>query len=376
MKRILIPLVIIVAIWSLWSAYDRSPAWVSSELSLDVSQSLVVDSACTRNIVGIQPHMIPQDYLTEEHFYRKMKGYFDEARLAGYFKINSLVLLPEYLGTWLVICGEKESVTEQETITGAMTTMVLSNPFRTLRYYFITAGETDRLAAALFRMKAEAMAGIYSRVFQRLASEYGVTINAGSIVLPGAYVGDNTIVTDRSQPLYNTSFIIHPNGDIDFQSVRKSFPISSEIPFITAAPMASLPVYDLPVGRTAALVCADSWYPESYAAIKDLGAEIIVVNSYCAGQETMTKTWRGYDGGTTPGDVDTADVGKMTEGEAWKKYALPGRIAASGARIGVNVFLRGSLWDLGTDGQPLIVADGQLMNVKPSDRAGIWNLCY
>lgn len=376
MKRILILLIIGVVLWKLWSSYDRSPSWKISELSIDVTESLTVDSLCNRNIVGIQPYMVPQDYLTEDHFYEKMKGYFDQARSSGFFKVNTVVLLPEYLGTWLVIAGEKESVASQETIAGAMTLMVLSNPFQTLRHYFITAGEPDRMAASIFRMKAESMAGIYSRVFQRLAHEYGVTINAGSIVLPGPRIGDKTIVTDRAEPLYNTSFIVHSNGDLDIQAVRKSFPIRSELPFVKPAPIHELPLYDLPIGKTAALVCADSWYPESYAQVKQLGAEVILVNSYCAGNEAMNTQWHGYDGANMPGDVDTADVTRLTEREAWIKYALPGRIATSGARIGVNIFLRGALWDLGTDGQPLIVADGKLMQVKPSERAGIWNLCF
>jgi hypothetical protein len=176
--------------------------------------------------------------------------------------------------------------------------------------------------------------------------------------------------------LYNTSFIVHPNGDLEIQSVRKSFPIGSELPFIKPSPIEALPIYDLPIGKTAILVCADSWYPESYAQVKQREAEVILVNSYCAGAATMKTPWRGYDGASMPVDVDASDVTRLTEREAWIKYALPGRIASSGARVGFNIFLRGTLWDLGTDGQPLIVADGKLMEITPSERAGIWNLCF
>jgi hypothetical protein len=150
MKRTLIVLATAVVLWKFWSSYDRSPSWKFSELSIDVTESFTVDSLCNRNIVGIQPFIVPQDFLTEDHFYGKMKGYFDQARSSGFFKVNTVVLLPEYLGTWLVIAGEKESVASQKTIAGAMSVMVLSNPIQTLRHYFITAGETDRLAANLF----------------------------------------------------------------------------------------------------------------------------------------------------------------------------------------------------------------------------------
>jgi hypothetical protein len=124
------------------------------------------------------------------------------------------------------------------------------------------------------------------------------------------------------------------------------------------------------------LVCADSWYPESYDRINQLNAEVVLVNSYCAGNNTMAANWKGYDGIRMPGDVDSTDVQKIKERDAWEKYALPGRIKNTNAAIGVNVFLRGELWDLGTDGQPFFIKDGQLLEVGKSERGGIWSLCF
>lgn len=376
MKLLRYVAVSIVAMWVVWAYYGRSPEWTSSEPSLMVTESVVQDSVCARNVVGIQPYMVPSDYLSEEHFYQKLKTYFDAAQLAGYFRTNTVVLLPEYLGTWLVIAGEKETAANTETVTGAMAILVASNPLKTLRHVFQNQGEADRMAAAIFRMKAQSMATIYSNVFTRLAREYKVTINAGSIVLPGSRIESNTILVDLDAPLYNTTFVFHPQGAIDSQLVMKSYPISAEMPFIMAAPIEQLPVFELSIGKTALLVCADSWYPESYARIQELGAEVVLVNSYCAGESTMSQLWRGYDGGNMPADVDPTEVGTLTEREAWIAHALPGRIASSGARIGVNVFLRGQLWDLGTDGQPFFIVDGKLLNASPSEMGGIWNLCF
>ena len=57
-----------------------------------------------------------------------------------------------------------------------------------------------------------------------------------------------------------------------------------------------------------------------------------------------------------------------TEGEAWRKYALAGRLAQSGARHGLNVFLRGSLWDMKADsGTAIAVREGE---VREAGRAG------
>jgi len=319
--------------------------------------------------------MVPEDYISHLHFKEKLKRYFEAAKQAGYFHQNTVVLLPEYLGTWLVINGEKTSVADAHTINGAMALMILSNPLRFIQAYQHLQNESDAVAASIFRMKHESMAEIYGEVFKELASTYGVTINAGSIVLPGPRVESNMILTDINQPLYNTSFIIYPDGTIDTQLIRKSFPIKSELPFVTAYPIEELPVYQLGIGKTAVLVCADSWYPESYGQINAAQAEVVLVNSYCAGDHTMSERWKGYDGIRMPEDVDTNDIRTLKEREAWIKYALPGRIKGTKAIAGANIFLRGDLWDLGTDGQPFFIHNGILIPVKEATKAGIWSMC-
>lgn len=369
-------MVVVILVWIIWIQIGRGTEWTTSDPALDQVQGIQTDSLCLRNVVGIQPYMVPHDYLSKQHFYEKLKTYFEAAKQEGYFTKNTVVLLPEYLGTWLVINEEKSSIAEAETITGAMALMVLSNPIQFSRAYFHHQNESDVVAASIFRMKSQAMATIYSEVFKELAKIYQVTINAGSIVLPGPLVVNSQIKVYPSQPLYNTSFIFHPAGNIDSHIIRKSFPISSEMPFITAYPIEELPVFDLPIGKTAVLVCADSWYPESYDQINQLNADVVLVNSYCAGNNTMTADWKGYDGIRMPIDVDSTDVKKLKERDAWVKYALPGRITKTKAAIGVNVFLRGELWDLGTDGQPFFIKDGQLLEIGKSERGGIWSLCF
>jgi predicted amidohydrolase len=225
-------------------------------------------------------------------------------------------------------------------------------------------------------MKAEEMAKIYATTFKKLAVDYHVTISAGSIVLPAPHVENNEIVVDTSQPIFNAGFIFKPDGNIDPQVVKKSFPIKSELPFLHASPIEELPVFNLPIGRTVILVCADSWYPESYARVDHLGADVVLVPSYCAGTNSMSQKWNGYDGIHRPADVDTTDIQNIAEQNAWIKYALPGRIVKTKSPVGVNVFLRGELWDLGSDGQPFFVFNKERMQTGNAKRAGIWNFCF
>jgi predicted amidohydrolase len=360
----------------IWAPLGRTLEWRDPDAALDRMETITIDSACERNIVGIQPYMLPEDYMSEGHFYEKLKTYFDAAQQAGYLRANTVVLLPEYLGTWLVISGEKKSVSETAHINNAMTLMVMSNVSRFAQAYFMNQSEEDVLAASLFRMKAREMALIYAEVFKELAVHYDVTISAGSIILPGPVVENNKISVDTSEPLFNASFVFHTNGEIDRQVIKKSYPISSELPFVRPCPIADLPVFDLPIGKTSILICADSWYPETYGHLSTLGAEVVLVNSYAPGDHTMETAWKGYDGRGMPSDVDRQDVGMIRESEAWIKYALPGRLRQTHVSIGANVFLRGKLWDLGSDGQPFFIYDNELINVEKSDRAGIWNMCF
>ncbi len=375
-RKISLVIVILLVLWSVWIYTGRSMEFQDPQLNLMHQEWVMNDSLCNKNVVGIQPFMITTDYLNEKQFYEKLKGYFDQAKREGYFKQHTVVLLPEYLGTWLVVSNEKKSVLETKHINSAMTLMILSNPVRFIRALFHHQNEPDPFASAIFRMKAKEMARQYSRVFKSLAQTYNVTINPGSIILPGPFIGESKqLEVNLDEPLYNVSFIFHPDGTIDNQIIRKSYPIESEKPFVTAYPINKLPVFDLPIGKTSIVVCADSWYPESYEQIQKQLPDVILVNSYCAGEETMQNPWKGYDGGELPVDVDEEDIGNLTEREAWIKYALPGRIKSVPVPYGVNVFLRGELWDLGTDGDPFFIQLGELQKTGVSERAGIWSMC-
>jgi hypothetical protein len=105
------------------------------------------------------------------------------------------------------------------------------------------------------------------------------------------------------------------------------------------------------------LVCADSWHPELYAALA--GAELVAAPAYLQANDGWTAPWGGYVT-PQPEDVDDKDVGALTEGEAWRKYAMPSRLLATRADAGVTAFLRGAPWDLGADGRALLYARSAL----------------
>ncbi len=135
------------------------------------------------NLVGIQPWMVPADYISPDHLRGKLAAYLDLARGRGWLGERTIVVFPEYIGSWLVIMGEGRSVYAAPTIVRAMVPLALRNAARFARAWR-AARAPDRVRAALFQMKGAAMAAAYDDVFSSLARAYGVTLVAGSIVLP------------------------------------------------------------------------------------------------------------------------------------------------------------------------------------------------
>lgn len=308
------------------------------------------------NLLGVQPWLTPADYASESTLYARLSDYMEAAALRGWLTPRTIVVWPEYLGTWLVTTGAGRAVYRARRLTTAMLALALRHPVR-LAAALPAAREKDRVAASLFRIRAPAMAQAYQALFSRLARTYGVTVVAGSTVLPEPHVRDGRIVVGDG-PLYGVSAVFAPDGTVHPTLVRKTHPTSAELPFLTPGSLDDLPVFDTPAGRLGVLICADAWYPDGYERLAAQNVELIAVPSYVAQAGTWEAPWRGYDGAAMPADVDPQDAGRLTEAQAWRTYALAGRLARSGARAGINVFLAGALWDLGGEGDSLMVVAG------------------
>ena len=308
------------------------------------------------NLLGIQPELFAADYQSPERMRLKFAAYLNKARIEGLLNSKTIVVLPEHTGTWLVASGETPEVYQAASVSDAMLWLAAGNPLQ-LAYALLNAQGQDRLADALFRMKAEQMAHDYQAIFGSLAKEYGVTLVAGSIVLPAPMV-KNGVLQVSDGPLYNVSQVFARDGTALGQPQRKVVPIIDEQGFTAASPASALKVIDTPAGRLGVLICADSWFPENYAALAGQHVDLLAVPAFLTGNGNWSKPWGGYNGAATPTDVDIKP-GELTEGEAWQRMAMAGRINQGGAQAGITVFMRGQLWDLGSDGQSLVASRGQ-----------------
>jgi hypothetical protein len=315
-------------------------------------------------LIGFEPFLIKDDYQTEDTFYRILKAYFDYAKKEEVIAVErTIVVMPEYIGTWLVASGEKFSLFEKHTISEAMEELVLNHLGRFLWVFLFEQGHaTDRLKETLFRMKAFQMAEAYQNVFSRLAKEYRVDIVAGSIVLPEPKVVEGKItITDG--PLQNVSFYFHSDGSVDPQITRKVFLIEEEKEFLAEKKSFENPVFNTPLGILNTMICADSWYPEAYQKALENSAEIIAIPSLVSPPEAWDQKWMGYNGQDTPKDVSVSDVKHITEWQAWKKYSVIGRASKYKIATAMNVFFRGRIWDINASGSAFILRQGKQVNV-------------
>ncbi|WPN65451.1 carbon-nitrogen hydrolase family protein [Pseudomonas sp. P9_35] len=340
--------------YALWTT-DRPAGHYLSDLriSLAVDQGTPADRG---NLLGIQPELFPTDYQSPERLHRKLAAYLQTARDQGFLNAKTVVVLPEHIGTWLMVGGEKDELYQATSLKEAMNWLAVSNPLAFIQALVSAQGDS-RLEDAYLRMKAERMAHDYQALFGGLAKEFGITLVAGSIVLPEPSVSDGELKIGRGA-LYNSSLVFGSDGRPIGQPQRQRHPVFEQRDVLGADRPTAVQVIDTPAGRLGVLIGSDSWYPLHYRQLNDQGAQLIAVPAFIIGRDTWDKPWSGYKGLSTPSEV-SLKPGEVSEGQAWHRLTLTGQLPISQARGGVSVFLRGQFWDSGSAGQSFISHNGQ-----------------
>ena len=325
------------------------------------------------NIFGIEPYIAATDYYSEESLQSKLDGYMSEAKRRNWLSEKTIVLLPEYFGTWLVLANEPKSVFQTDTLAATEQRLVFHHIAGFLTQ-LVTSKEKGKLEAAVFRLKADVMARTYNSVLSNTARSYHVTVVGGSTILPAPTIQEGKLTAGKG-PLQGVTPIYRPDGRAYADLVLKVHPTSEELPFMTPAFPKRLPAFDTPAGKLGILICADSWFPDCYARLNELQVDLIAVPSNGGNPLAWDQPWEGYSGWPAPDDIEASDIRKLTEGDAWRKYALAGRIGRTKARCGVNIFIRGQLLDMaGGGGRTTIVENGDVLRDQTMSGASLVNL--
>lgn len=359
MRRLLyitLTLALLAAItsYAIWTR-DRPGAHYLSDLriQLAVDQGVPADHG---NLLAIQPELFPTDYQSIERLHRKLAAYLQQARDKGLVNDKTIVVLPEHVGTWLMVSGEKNELYQATSLKEAMNWLAVSNPLPFLKALVSARGDS-RLDDAYLRMKAKRMARDYQSLFGGLAKEFHVTLVAGSIILPEPSVSQGNLQIG-SGALYNSSLVFGSDGLPMGQPQRQIYPTYAESGYVKGDAGKALEVIDTPAGRLGVLIGSDSWYPDNYRKLNDQHAQLVAVPAFVMGRDGWDKPWRGYKSIATPSEVSLKPE-EVSEGEAWHRLTLTARAPSSLASAGVSVFLRGQFWDQRSSGQSFINSNGQ-----------------
>ena len=355
--------------YAMWAA-DRPVGHYLSDLriNLAIDQGTPADRG---NLLGIQPELFPTDYQSPERLHRKLAAYLQKARDQGLLNDKTIVVLPEHVGTWLMVSGEKDELYQAATIKEAMNWLAASNPLKFVRA-LISAEDGNRLDDAHLRMKAKAMAKDYQALFGGLAKEFHVTLVAGSIVLPEPSIIDGRLKIGRGA-LYNSSVVFNREGLPIGQPQRQMYPVFAGPDGIKANTEHSVNVVDTPAGRLGVLIGRDSWYPDNYRKLDDQSVQLVAVPAFVTGRGAWEQPWRGFRGSSTPDSVSLKS-GELSEGQAWQRLTVTTRTPANQAIAGMSVFMRGQFWDQGSAGQSFLNSNGQQFSDGNARGARLLNL--
>lgn len=340
--------------YAMWAA-DRPAGHYLSDLriKLAVDQGTPADRG---NLLGIQPELFPTDYQSPDRLHRKLAAYLQQAQDQGLLNEKTVVVLPEHVGTWLMISGEKDELYQAPTLTEAMNWLAASNPLLFVRAWLSAKG-SDRLNDAHLRMKSKSMAKDYQALFGGLAKEFNVTLVAGTIVLPEPSIRDGQL-KPGSGALFNSSVVFGRDGVPLGQPQRQMHPVFDQREVLAGEADQTINAVDTPAGRLGVLIGSDSWYPDNYRKLDEQGVQLVAVPAQVFGHGAWDQPWRGYKGSSTPGSV-SLKPGEVSEGQAWHRLTLTAQPPSSHALAGMSVFLRGQFWNLAGSGQSFLSSNGQ-----------------
>ncbi|KAB0496574.1 nitrilase-related carbon-nitrogen hydrolase [Pseudomonas vancouverensis] len=356
--------------YAMWAA-DRPMGHYLSDLriSLAVDQGAPADHG---NLLGIQPELFPTDYQSPERLHRKLAAYLQKAQAQGLLNGKTIVVLPEHIGTWLMVSGEKDELYQASSLKEAMNWLAVSNPLKFVRA-LISAEGGNRLDDAHLRMKAKSMAKDYQALFGGLAREFHITLVAGSIVLPEPSIVNGTLKIGRGA-LYNSSVVFNSDGLPIGQPQRQMYPSFAGHDAIKANSEHVLNAVDTPAGRLGVLIGRDSWDPDNYRRLDDQSVQLVAVPAFVPGHGTWDQPWRGYRGSSIPASF-RLNAGDVSEGQAWRTLTLTTHAPDSRAIAGMSVFLRGHFWDQGSAGQSFLNRNGQQFandNARGARMLNVW----
>lgn len=288
-------------------------------------------------LVAVQMTLDLADFWSYESFEAKIREQMDAATADLDPELETLVVFPEDVGLMLVVQGMESRLAGIDSIEEAISTAVSS---RALALAWTRLIRWKSWVPALFLNRNRLIAETYFGVFSDVASEYGVHIVAGSVVLPPYRISDGVVEWERgpsSHSVYNTSYLFGPDGLVIGKQDKVEL-IELELDGalnLNAGRVEDLQVFDTPLGRIGIAICLDAFDDAVVARLTELEAQILVQPSANPGE---WNDWQQTD---------------------WLRSSHQRVAVEQQFAYGINPMLNGPLWDINFYGQSgIVAADG------------------
>ncbi len=284
------------------------------------------------NLVAVQAQVSLEPYESPETFRRWVLAMTEEA-VKGLPSVPTLVAFPEMIGFPLLLTLADKQTLRETTLTQALQRFLKGNWLEVIRQ---ALKYRHLSSSAAFLPVAVPAYLAYKNAFAEAAKTFGVTLVAGSSLLPHITEEASRNVHITNSNIYNTSFIFSPTGQLLGRSQKIYLTPGMESRLgLSRGKLSDLHVMHTPVGRIAMPICLDAFYTSVVDHVDGLGAEIIVMPS------ANPLPWNGH----------WAANSELSEGEAWLKYGLARQLQNRlHIRYGVNPMLVGQVWDIAFEG--------------------------
>ncbi|ACO79559.1 hypothetical protein AvCA_34100 [Azotobacter vinelandii CA] len=207
---LLLILVVLLGLYASWCAPRSGGHYLADLRSTLIHEEGMVETRA--NLLIVRPELFPSDYRSPGHLRLKLAAILDGARDKGLLNERSVVALPDQIGTWLLLGGERNELYGARSLPEAQAWLLLDNPRHLARAWLRSEGFPG-LGETLLRMKANEMARDYQQLFGSLAREYRITLLAGSLLLPEPHMENGVLHTGKGQ-LHNVAPVFGPDGNL------------------------------------------------------------------------------------------------------------------------------------------------------------------
>jgi len=313
-------------------------------------------------LVAAQTCLNQNDYYSWDKLYTVLDDVMNQIERNRKQEEEIVVVFPELIGAWLILCDQPFS----NPILSSLY-LISTQPYRFMKILIrnIRArsfGSIHGLVIrSLFQLEANRMLILYDTIFSSLSSRYNAWIIAGSSYLPQVMIRHHRPYLDPSTPnsLFNVSLAYSSKGKV-VNVTTKCHPVDEELAFLDSGQESSLNSFFAPgIGQIGTLICADSWYEDAVkqfdvSSTNSSNRLILCVPSFLSPVSKINQPWKGYSGSNTP-EKAKSDVDRVTEAQAWRKFAFPGILPGRHLNLfGINSFFHGDVFGYSAGGRSLI----------------------